>query len=226
MASRKDEKEHRRQERLAQERALHEQAHRRRLYTFVVGGGLVLAALVAVVVVVAAGGGGGGGGGDKLNVKAVDPPPQRQTDLVKAAQAADCKLLNPPIEGRTHTTKKVVYKTNPPSSGNHNPVPAADGAYGTTPPTGKLVHELEHGRIIFQYDPKKVPARRIGQLKGLFEEDPYHLVLTPNATNMPYAMAATAWGHIAGCKRATDATFDVLRAFRERYQDKAPEFVP
>jgi hypothetical protein len=226
MASRKDEKERRRQERLAQERALHEQARRRRLYTFVVGGGLVLAALVAVVVVVAAGGGGGGGGGDTLNVKAVDPPPQRQTDLVKAAQAANCKLLNPPIEGRTHTTKKVTYKTNPPSSGNHNPIPAADGAYGTAPPTEKLVHELEHGRIIFQYDPKKVPARRIGQLKGLFDEDPYHLVVTPNATNMPYAVAATAWGHIAGCKRFTDETFDVLRAFRERYQDKGPEFVP
>ncbi len=226
MASRKDEKERRRQERLAQEQALHAQARRRRLYTFVVGGGLVLAALVAVVVVVAAGGGGGGGGGDKLAVKAVDPPPQRQTDLAKAAVAAKCELKNPLIEGRTHTTKKVAYKTNPPSSGNHDPFPAADGAYGTAPPTQKLVHELEHGRIIFQYDPKKAPAKRIGQLKGLFDEDPYHLVLTPNATNMPYAVAVTAWGHIAGCKRVTDATFDVLRAFRERYQDKAPEFVP
>jgi uncharacterized protein DUF3105 len=227
MASRKDEKERRRQERLAQQKALDEQARRRRLYSFVAGGGLVLAALVAIVVVVAAGGGGGGGGGDKLDVKAVDPPPQRQTDLVQAAKAADCKLLNPPIEGRTHTTEKVKYKTNPPSSGNHNPIPAADGAYGTAPPTEKLVHELEHGRIILQYDPKKVSTRRIGELKGLFEEDSYHLVLTPNATGMPYAVAAAAWGHIAGCKKFTDASsFDVLRAFRERYQDKGPEFVP
>jgi hypothetical protein len=88
------------------------------------------------------------------------------------------------------------------------------------------VHELEHGRIILQYDPKKIPPRRLSQLKGLFDEDPYHLVLTPNATKMPYTVAVTAWGHIAGCKRVTDGAFDVLRAFRERYQDKAPEFVP
>ena len=34
-----------------------------------------------------------------------------------------------------------------------------------------------------------------------------------------------AWGHVAGCKRVTDATFDVLRAFTQRYRDKGPEFV-
>jgi hypothetical protein len=43
---------------------------------------------------------------------------------------------------------------------------------------------------------------------------------------MPFQVAATAWGHLAGCKRFTDKTFDVLRAFRERYLDKGPELVP
>jgi hypothetical protein len=144
---------------------------------------------------------------------------------VRAAAAADCVLRNPAIEGRTHTTEKVEYKTNPPTSGNHDPVPSTDGTYGKAPGTQNLVHSLEHGRIIIQWAPS-VPRRRLAQLKGLFDEDPYHLILTPNTTKMPYDVAITAWGHLAGCKRFTDEAFDVFRAFKTRYVDKAPEFVP
>jgi uncharacterized protein DUF3105 len=226
MASRKEEKERRRQERLEQERRLHAEERRRRLYAIVGGGGLAIAALVAIVVVVAAGGGGGSGKeADSLTVPKVDPPPQQTSNLVTAAKAADCTLLNPEIEGRTHVTSPVKYKTNPPSSGNHYPVPEPDGEYGKAPPVTHLVHDLEHGRIIIQWAPS-TPKRRIGQLRGLFDEDPYHLILTPNSTHMQYQVAATAWGHIAGCKRFNDKTFDVFRAFKTRYVDKAPEFVP
>lgn len=59
MASRAEEKERRRQERLAREQAANAQARwRRRLYGVVAGGTLVAAAVVAVIVVLAAGGGG------------------------------------------------------------------------------------------------------------------------------------------------------------------------
>lgn len=226
MASRKEEKERRRLERLEQEKRLHAEERRRRMYAIVGGGGLALAAIVAIVVVVAAGGSGGGGKeANTLNVPKVDPPPEQTTNLVAAAKAAGCELKNPPIEGRTHVTTPVKYKTNPPSSGNHYPVPEPDGEYGKAPPVTHLVHDLEHGRIIIQWAPS-VSQRRIGQLRGLFDEDPYHLILTPNSTKMPYAIAATAWGHIAGCKKFTDKTFDVLRAFKTRYVDKGPEFVP
>jgi hypothetical protein len=87
------------------------------------------------------------------------------------------------------------------------------------------VHSLEHGRVVYQYDPS-IPRRRIQQLKGLFDQDPYHTIFTPNNTKMTYQVAATAWGHLAGCKRISDECFDVLRAFRDRYLDKGPEFVP
>jgi hypothetical protein len=226
VASRKDEKERRRQERLQQQKVHEEQARRRRIYTFVAGGTLVVAAIAAIVVTVAAGGGGGGGGGSKgLSVRAADPPAQKTSDLTVAAQKAGCKLTNPPIEGREHTLKPVKYHTNPPSSGNHNPVPAQDGTYGTAPGIGHLVHSLEHGRIEIQFAPSTSRAR-LAQLKGLFDEDPYHMILTPNPTHMPYQIAVVAWGHIAGCKRFTDSTFDVIRAFTSRYRDKGPEFIP
>jgi hypothetical protein len=183
---------------------------------------LGLAAIGAIVLVVAA-------GDDKASTGstagAIPPPPQKITDLERAAKAAGCKLGNPPIEGRTHVTEKVDYKTNPPTSGNHNPLPAKDEVYDKSPGIENLVHTLEHGRIIYQYAPG-APKRRINQLKGLVEEDPVHAVLTPNNTKMPFAVAATAWGHSAGCRRFNDKVFDVLRAFKLRYQDKAPEFVP
>jgi hypothetical protein len=236
MSSRKEEKEQRRQERLAREQQEQEQARRRRLYSTVVGGALAIAAIAAVVVAVAAGGGGGEHSStgslpspSDSFAAAVDPPAQQVTELEQAARAAGCVLRNPVIEGRTHVEpdKDVEYKTNPPTSGNHDPQPAADGVYDrpfTARETKHFVHTLEHGRIEIQYDPK-LRRRTIDQLGGLFNEDPYHMALFPNR-RMPYAVAATAWGHLLGCKKATDETFDAIRAFRDRYRDQGPEQAP
>ena len=226
MASRREEKERRRQERLARERAQLEDARKRRIYSIVAGGVLVVAAAVAIVLAVSAGGGGGSGsdaafGFSKTAKNASTPPPQKIGDLTAAAKAANCTLLNPPIEGRTHVTGKVKYHTNPPTSGNHYPIPQPDGVYTKTPPFTHLVHTLEHGRIEMQYAPSLAP-KRIAQLGGLYNEEKSYTVLFPNAS-MPYKVAVTAWGHLAGCKKVSDATFDVIRAFKRRYLGAAPE---
>jgi Protein of unknown function (DUF3105) len=234
VASRKEEKEQRRAERLAREQKESEDARRRRRYSMVVGGILAVAAIAAVVVALVAGGGNkvasaGGLAAPSENYKgAADPPAQAVTDLPQAAKAAGCVLKNPVIEGRTHIPpdQKVTYKTNPPTSGNHDPVPADDGVYSTAPNSKTIrhfVHTLEHGRVELQYDPS-LPKQRINQLGGLFNEDPYHMLLFPN-TRMPYKVAATAWGHLIGCEKVTDKTFDALRAFRDRYRDQGPETV-
>jgi hypothetical protein len=225
VASRREEKDRRRQERLARERAQLEDSRKRRMYSIVAGGVLVAAAAVAIAVAVAAGGGGGGSdtafGFSKTAKNASTPPPQKISDLAQAAKAANCKLENPPIEGRTHVTGKVKYHTNPPTSGNHYPIPQDDGVYTKTPPFTHLVHTLEHGRIEMQYAPSLAP-KRIAQLGGLFNEEKSYTLLFPNAS-MPYQIAVTAWGHLAGCKKVTDETFDVIRAFKRRYLGAAPE---
>jgi hypothetical protein len=225
MASRKDEKERRRQERLAAEQSRQEERLRRRRYATITGTILGVAVIAAVVAVIASGGGGSDNktGGAPLDIPAQAPPQQQISDLAQAASAAGCKLENPPIEGRTHTTKPVKYGTNPPTSGNHNPVPAVDGAYSKDPGIFHLVHSLEHGRVIIWYKPD-LPRKRLAQIRGLYEDDTYHMIVTPKKS-MPYELAATAWGHLAGCKKVTDETFDLLRAFRDRYRDKGPEFV-
>jgi hypothetical protein len=144
-----------------------------------------------------------------------------------------------PSEGRQHTDGKVVYKTNPPTSGNHNPIPASDGIYdpGGTPQIEKLVHPLEHGRIEYQYHAGTSPAV-IAQLTSLMKEQVpnqpggtqpggYLQLLFQNPTGMPSAVAATAWTHSITCPTFKGAaTLDALRAFRAAYINKGPEFIP
>ena len=226
MASRREEKEHRRRERLELERAKLEESRKRRIYSIVAGGVLLAGALVAVIVAVAAGGGGSSSndsalGFSKTASPSATPPPEKIGDLAQAAKAADCVLKNPPIEGRTHVSSKVKYHTNPPTSGNHYPIPQDDGVYKQTPPFSHLVHTLEHGRIEIQYDPSIEP-KRIAQLGGLYNQDKSYTVLFPNS-KMPYKVAVTAWGHLAGCKTVNDATFDLIRTFKKRYLGTGPE---
>jgi hypothetical protein len=158
-------------------------------------------------------------------------PPVRIKNLTAAAKAAGCSLSNPPDEGHAHEPREFTindYRSNPPTSGTHFPEWYPDGVYdpGTTPHLGMLVHALEHGRIELQYKPG-TSAGKVGQLKKLVDElDGYHLLLFQNETEMPFAVAATAWGHLLGCPEFNDKVFDALRAFRTDYVDKGPELVP
>jgi hypothetical protein len=52
------------------------------------------------------------------------------------------------------------------------------------------------------------------------------MLLFENTTNMSYAVAATAWGHMVGCPTMNDKVFDAVRAFHEAYINKGPEVVP
>jgi hypothetical protein len=231
MSSRQQEKEARRRAREDLERAEAAAAARKKRLGLVAGVALGLAAIVAVAVAIAAGGGASKGPGPKASatsVPDVKPPAQKTSSLPAAAAAAKCTVSNPPSEGRTHVTTAVKYRTNPPTSGNHNPTPAQDGIYppGQTPAAENLVHTLEHGRIEIQYRPG-ISRRIIGQLQGVAaERKGYHVLVFENQTKMPYDVAVTAWTHLLACPKASDAMFDAIRAFRVRYTDTAPEFYP
>jgi hypothetical protein len=226
MSSRQEEKERRRQERLAAEQEAAAHDARRRRIGLLVGGLLALAAVVAVVIALTAGGGG------KSKPKPV--PAKVDAALQSKAQAAGCTVQTFPSEGRQHVESKVTYKTNPPTSGNHNPTPASDGIYdpGGTPPIGKLVHALEHGRVEYQYR-KGTPSAVVTQLQTLMKEPVngqgagFVQLLFQNTTGMPSQVAASAWTHLISCPTFKGAaTLDALRAFRSAYLLKGPEFIP
>ena len=237
MASRQEEKEKRRRERLEREEAERRAAARRRRLQYVFGGLLAVAAVAGVVAVIVLTGSGGDSGGTGQPTDAseaaasVKLPAQKTGDMQQAAETAGCKLSNPPIEAANHETKEFKasdYTTNPPTSGNHNPDWYEDGIYeaGNTPRLGMLVHPLEHGRVEVQYK-KGTPADTVTKLEALVgENDGYHVLMFENATNMPSAVAATAWGHSLTCPQMNDGVFDAIRTFRERYTDKGPEQVP
>ena len=234
MTSRREEKQRLREERLRREREAAEAAQRRRLFGYVAAGVLTAAVIVVLLVVALSGGEGDGdegpakGGGTKQPSKFPDGsvPPEQKLSLEEAARRAGCKLENPKNEGAEHVDTQVTYKSNPPTSGNHNPIPADDGAYyDDPPPKENLVHALEHGRVIVQFKPN-APESLKGNLYALFEEDDSHMILTPNETNMPYEVAATAWDHLIGCPGMNDDVYNALRAFKYRYRDKGPENVP
>jgi hypothetical protein len=148
-------------------------------------------------------------------------PPPGQPDL----EAAGCERDSPRDEGAQHTVENVSYKTNPPTSGDHHPIPAEDGVYIESPRVEQLVHSLEHGRIIIQFD-RDAPEGTKAGLQALYEEDPQHMILTVNATGMPYEVAATAWTESLTCPEMNAGVYDAIRTFRDEHRDQGPEFVP
>jgi Protein of unknown function (DUF3105) len=242
MASRKEQKEQARARRLAEEQARAAREARQRRMQMITGGILALIAVAAVGVVIATSGSnskaGTGSPIKAANVSGVKLPAQKISNLQSAVKAAGCVTVDTPDsiartdQNRQHVNPgtKVPYATNPPTYGPHYPAPASDGEYtpSQTPATGFLVHALEHGRIEYQYSPT-LPAADVKQLEALFNEQDGQwaprqmLLLFQNPTKMPYAVAATAWGHILGCKTFNPQVFDAFRAFRMTYTDQGPE---
>jgi hypothetical protein len=147
-------------------------------------------------------------------------PPARDASLQHAAAQARCSLRTFPSYGKATASGRVTYKTNPPTGGPSSSHAAADGIYDTPVSTTQLTRALENGRVIVQFSTQLAEHVR-GQLKALVNEDPRHVILTANQTEMPFAIAATAWRHSLGCNTAGPAAFDALRDFRTAYRDQA-----
>jgi hypothetical protein len=240
MASRKEQKEKVRRQRLARERARAAAARRAKRMRIASGALLGIAAVVAVAIAIALGHGGGNGSTNPVTAVKSDVklPAQKVADLNAAAKAANCVMIDTPDSiARTDRNRQhvavgtdVKYATNPPSYGPHYPVPAHDGEYkpANTPATEYLVHALEHGRIEYEYRPG-LAADDVKTLEALVQETEGSfsagqlMVMFQNPTNMPYDVAAVAWGHILGCRTYNPGVVDAFRDFRLAYTNKGPE---
>jgi hypothetical protein len=251
MSSRKEEKERLRRERLAAEKAASSSDRKRLIIGYVVAGVLVAAVVVGIVFAISGGGGDDGGGdssakGPNVNTsfggivpdgiqvdnrEGTPPPPVEIGELEAAAKAAGCQYqANLRDEGATHLNPKKDdlpdYKTNPPTSGDHYPVPLADGAFLDLPSPGNYVHNLEHGRIQIQYRPD-IPEEQQLILKGIFDENRPGMVLFPNP-DLDSDLAVVAWTQLLTCDEVKDdgTTADAIRAFRNTFLGRGPEPIP
>ena len=237
MSHRREQKEALRRERERREAEASAAAQRKRLVG-IAGAAVIAIAAIAIVVAVS-----GGGGGDDPQSEGSNFPTggsvseQKVFDLNQAASAAGCELKSNKGTSRSHLTdpdKKVNYPQNPPTSGRHYQIPAEDGLYNGAPPKDTaLVHALEHGRVIIWAKPS-LPAEARKQLRALFDEDDYQMILVRRA-DMPYAVAATAWsrdptpngtGRLMGCPSWNDNIIDALRSFRDEHRSNGPEDIP
>jgi hypothetical protein len=238
MASRKEQKEALRQERLEREQKQAQANARKRLIGIVVAAILVLGIAGAIAAVVLSGGDddGGGGGDTPSDTASVDfpeggeLPEQKEADFDAALEGSGCVHEQVKNEGAgQHTTDPVAYKTEPPSVGPHYPEWPEDDLYEEAPPTERVVHTLEHGRVLVWVRPD-ASEELLGQLKALYDEDPYHVIMLPRK-ELQEPVAVSTWqkpdtGHILRCKKPGDGMWDAIRTFKEKYRDQGPEFVP
>lgn len=104
-----------------------------------------------------------------------------------------------PDEGHTHVPigTVVVYHTDPPTSGDHYPVPQDGGFFDAPIDPRYLVHSMEHGGIIIYYNPATVTQDQQMHLKELAAQHPgsFSQVVVVPRNDPTYPVILTAWTH-------------------------------
>lgn len=255
MASRKEEKERLRQERIAAE-SRGASGEKLRLYAgYAVAGLLGFAVVAGLVVVIASGGDEEGelaGVCSESNISQLSgvardaepdcregtpPPPIQFGDLEEAARRANCEVrLDLDSEGNTHFTEVdkrdyADYETSPPTSGDHYGVPneTVSGAQAdgaySTTPPASRLVHALEHGRIAIHYDPQLPEEQQLALKGVLDEDPSGMMLFPNP-DQPYAVSVAAWTHYIGCDSYDPLVLDVIRDFRDRFRGNGPEPVP
>lgn len=129
-----------------------------------------------------------------------------------------------PIASRTHIDQGKTasdYNSNPPTSGQHWPGPAAKGIYEKSLSDEQIVHNLEHGFVWISYKPD-TPSETIQALKDIVNEDDWKLILEPREKNESQ-ISTVAWGRLLNMDQV-DAS--KIKEFIKAYRNRGPERTP
>ena len=185
---------------------------------------LVAALLAAALALTAAACSGSGGGNDAKggDVPAADAAGRKTSGGVPIGPAPEgIKGVEAfRVDSRNHTEEPLDYDHKPPTGGDHFPVPATCGFYGTDRlPDELMVHDLEHGAIWFAYRPD-LPTDQRDALRKL-------IAAQPKTTATPYEglktpLVLTAWGRQLGVDSLDDPR---VQQFIDTYRNSpnAPE---
>jgi hypothetical protein len=149
---------------------------------------------------------------------------RNKANLAKIAKEGGCEPIKTlSSEGASHVDPPatVKYKTNPPTSGNHYGATANTGILSPAPPDENLVHNMEHGQVIFWYKPDLDPSI-ITALQNIVKKDPTRLILVPRSQMEP-KLALTSWAHLQNCPNPTSSTPAVAQNFADERKAKGPE---
>lgn len=199
-----------RRERMLIQQQRAQQAQRQRRYL------LIGAALAAVVIVLAGG----------FAVSNLFAQPAATPVAQAVSPAGMCSAIQSfPTLSRDHISpgeSHPPYSSNPPTSGWHWDNPQDWGIYTTPQVQEQLVHNLEHGGIIVQYN--GLSSAEVQTLTQIVQSDSHHIILAPYP-GLPsdVRVALTAWDHLQTC---TGVDANAVRAFTNAFRDKGPELVP
>jgi hypothetical protein len=156
----------------------------------------------------------------------------RPTDAA-AAQMGDVI----PVTSRDHIpegTDPGAYSTNPPAGGHHFPTTFNPGFYTDAEvakmpqyPQGYLVHDMEHGYVIYWYncqaDPSINCADMQNAIKQVIQENNTFKVIGFPWPSQKEPLVITSWGRILRLNKVDLVT---MRAFYKANVDKGPEQTP
>lgn len=158
------------------------------------------------------------------------------TPVAQASTGSCGNVQSFPSLGQEHIAfgqQHAPYNSNPPTSGPHLDAPQNWGIYTVLQIQEQLLHNLEHGGIVIQYNSLSGPE--VQQLTSVVQRDRYHIILAPYPGLPSEAkIALTAWtgpngnpalqsGKLLYC---TGVNENAIRAFINAYRDKGPELVP
>ena len=123
------------------------------------------------------------------------------------------------------------YETDPPTGGHHFPTTFNPGFYTEQDvagmpkfPQGYLVHDLEHGYVIYWYNCSATPAVDCAKLqdtiKQVIQENNSYKVIGFPWPAQKEPLVITSWGRI---QRLSTIDQNAMRAFYKNYVNKGPE---
>lgn len=112
----------------------------------------------------------------------------------------------------------VLYNSNPPTSGPHNPAPAPLGVYDQPVPDWIAVHDLEHGSIWITYTPALDEAS-VERLVELANHYPNAVILSPRPSS-PAPVTVVSWGQVM---KLDGADIDKIDRYVRAFVNNSPE---
>lgn len=196
----KQQREQKRQEKLAEYQKQLAKRRRSKLVWWVVGS-------AAVVVVIA------------LIVASIVFAPKPAPTYTPGSDGADIEGVETFENVTEHVDGTVDYPQSPPAGGPHNPVWLNCGVYDLPVPNENAVHALEHGAVWVTYDASQVADDELASLRSQLPST--YVVLSPYE-GLDSPIVLSAWNHQLKLDSADDAR---IPEFFEEYwrSQSAPE---
>ena len=188
---------------VSQRRAANGDSHASRLATLAYAATWVVAAAVIVGILLTV--------LDSGEPEKVSLPPVHETELDRAAVRAGCRLE------RANAGERL----NPPVVGGAAAAPAAPGFYEDPPHGESLLAAMREGVIVVHFH--DLGSSELDLLRDFQEAVPDGTIVVRNDTQMPFAIAVTAYRRLLGCRTFNETSVDAIQLFRGRFVGSGPD---